>query len=389
MPGFVYAQNPKKQTHFYDAFLNDVLNATDWLIVAAIILTIVFICLFILSFFTLIIARINHRLEDNHAKKLKEKYELLLTGIIFNDEDELETEEFLSSKKRVVDHFKQHYLHSKVNRNILREHILLLHKNFAGSSAEILRNLYLELKLDREAAKALNSPDWGLQANAVKELAQLNIPKAMKRIRRCAQNENEVLRLEAQVAMLRLDEVDPFAFLDNPKLYLTEWHQLNLSHVIGLLDKATLPSFSRWFNSKSDTVVQFCVKMTLLFDQFENTDDLILLLKHKNPVVLLEVVKALGEFGATDADVSMLNIYRNTTTEVKIAILNAFGKCGTPDIIPFLQQQLVQNDMDIAFEAGKALKLFGQQGVEVLKQNLTSPLYDVPEICAHLLDDRI
>ncbi|TAE88977.1 MAG: HEAT repeat domain-containing protein [Bacteroidetes bacterium] len=371
------------------SFIEKELEATDLLIKICIVLIILFIVLFISFFITLMVARTTHRHRDHYEKSLKEKYELLLTGIIFNDEDDLETEEFLESKKRVISHFKKHYLHLRKNRAYLREHILLLHKNFAGTAADVLRKLYIELKLDKEAIRELNSPDWGIQANAVKELAQLGITAAAKKIKRRTQHENHTLRIEAQVASIILETKDRFSFLGKDKNVLTEWHQLNLSQVIDKLDAEDIPQFKQWFSSTNDSVVQFCIKMTLQFDQFESTNDLINLLKHPSQLVVGEAAKVLGEFGATDADVALLNVYRDAENWVKIRILNALGKCGTHEIIPFLQQQLLQNDIDIAFEAGKALRLFGNEGIDTLKANLSSPLYGVSNICQHLLDERI
>lgn len=370
-------------------FVEEGLKSTDILIRVCIVLIIIFITCFIAFFITLMVARSSHKYDDQYEKNIKEKYELLLTGVIFNDEDEMETEEFLESKKRVISHFKKHYLHRKKNRIYLREHILLLHKNFAGSAADILKNLYIDLKLDKEAIRELNSPDWGIQANAVRELAQLSITKAAKKIKSRTQHENHTLRLEAQIASVTLNSNDPFSFLDKDRNWLTEWHQLNLSQVIDKMEAEDIPQFNRWFLSKNETVVQFCVKMTLHFDQFDSTNDLINLLKHPSQLVVGEVAKVLGEFGATDADVALLNVYRDAETWVKIRILNALGKCGTHEIIPFLQQQLLQNDIDIAFEAGRALRLFGNEGIDVLKANTSSPLFGVSGICHHLLDERI
>lgn len=364
-------------------------NSTDILIKVCIVLIVLFIILFISFFITLMIARSSHRYDDRYEKNIKEKYELLLTGVIFNDEDDLETEEFQESKRRVIMHFKKHYLHLRKNRRYLREHILLLHKNFAGTAADVLRNLYMELKLDKEAMRELNSPDWGIQANAVKELAHLGVTRAVKKIKKRTQHENHTLRLEAQVASISLETKDHFSFLDKDRNKLTEWHQLNLSQIIDKLDANDIPLFSKWFSSKNDTIVQFCVKMTLQFDQYESTNDLINLLKHPSQVVVGEVAKVLGEFGATDADVALLNVYRDADNWVKMRILNALGKCGTHEIIPFLQQQLLQNDINIAFEAARALRLLGNEGIEILKSNLTSPLYGVSGICEHLLDERI
>lgn len=375
--------------HKAGSFISEQLNSTEILIRVCTALLIIFTILFIGFFITLMIARSSHKHDDKYEKAIKEKFELLLTGIIFNDEEEMQTDEWKASKKRVIKHFKKRYLRRRINKRYLREHIVLLHKNFAGSAADVLRNLYIDLRLDRQAIKELNSPDWGTQANAVKELSLLNITKATAKIKARAQHENQILRLEAQVASILLDTKDPFSFLDKDRNSLTEWHQVNLASVIDQIDRSLIPDFSRWFSSPNHTIAEFCVKMTLQFDQFESIPALTQLLHHKNQDVVLEAAKALGEFGATDAQADMLIAFRKTAHPVQLVLLNALGKCGDQDIVPFLIQQLLQNDVSIALEAARALKQLGDDGKEILEKQIHSNLYGIADICRHVLDDRI
>ncbi len=381
------AQNQSWE-HVLD-LLSTQLNSTEILIRVCTVLLIIFSLFFLGFFATLMIARSKHRNEDNYRNDIKEKYELLLTGIIFNDEEEMQTEEWKSSKKRVVDHFRKRYLRKRINKKYLRDHIILLHKNFTGTAADVLRNLYIDLKLDKEAIRELNSPDWGTQANAIKELAQLNIVEAKKKIKSRTFHENQILRLEAQVAVIAMEDDDPFSFLGKDKNHLTEWHQINLSKIIDTINREKLPLFSRWFNSKNNSIVEFCIKMTLQYDQFESIPNLIELLNHKSQNIVGEAARTLGEFSATESQPMLLKAYRNAITPVKKKILTALGKCGTHELIPFLQQQLVQNEISIAMEAGKALRLLGDDGIQVLKDQTNSLLYGVGEICKHLLDERI
>ena len=380
------------QNKYWDRFVHIVTreyHATDTLIKVCIVLLILFVILFFSFFVTLMVARSKHKYDDNYEKNIKEKYELLLTGIIFNTEEEMEDEEWIQSKKRVISHFKKRYLNKRINKKYLRELIVLMYKNFKGSSADVLRNLYLDLKLAKEAIRELNSPDWGTQANAIKELAELNIVQAKKKIKRKTFHENHILRLEAQVAILTMEEVDPFSFLDKDKNFLTDWHQINLSHMIDKINSEKLPNFSRWFNSANDSIVQFSIKMTLQYDQFESIPDLINLLQHKSQEVVGDAAYVLGEFSATEAQLKLIAVYRNANNNVKQKILMALGKSGTPDVIPFLEQQLVQNEISIAMEAGKALLLLGDEGINVLKVESHSMLFGVGDICKHLLDERI
>lgn len=393
LPIFLFlSTNLYAQSKYWDRIVHIITreyNATEFLIKVCIVLLVLFVLLFFGFFVTLMVARSKHKYDDAYEKNIKEKYELLLTGIIFNTEEEMEDQEWILSKKRVINHFKKRYLKKRINKKYLRELIVLMYKNFSGTSADVLKNLYLDLKLQKEAIRELNSPDWGTQANAIKELAELNIVQAKKKIKRKTFHENHILRLEAQVAILTMEEVDPFSFLDKDKNYLTEWHQVNLSRMIDKISREKLPNFSRWFNSSNDSIVQFSIKMTLQYDQFESIQDLIGLLQHKTQVIVGEAAYVLGEFSATDAQLNLISVYRDATNEVKLKILTALGKCGTSEVVPFLQQQLVQNDISIAMEAGKALLLLGDEGINVLKAETNSILFGVGSICKHLLDERI
>lgn len=78
---------------------------------------------------------------------------------------------------------------------------------------------------------------------------------------RCLNSSNEILRMEAELAWIRLDIDDPFSFLDKLGQDFTPWEQLHVFEMIKR-NKVTLPDFSRWLNSPNETVVLFCRRMT-------------------------------------------------------------------------------------------------------------------------------
>ena len=191
------------------------------------------------------------------------------------------------------------------------------------------------------------------------------------------------------MAISAMENDDPFSFLSKDKNHLTEWHQINLSKIIDTIDREKLPQFSKWFDSKNESIVEFCIKMTLQYDQFESIPELIELLNHKSQTIVGDAARTLGEFSATEAQTMMMKVFRNANISTKRKILTALGKCGTHELIPFLQQQLLQNEISIALEAGNALKLLGEDGINVLREQSNSTLYGVGDICKHLLDERI
>lgn len=79
-------------------------------------------------------------------------------------------------------------------------------------------------------------------------------------IERCLNSSNEILRMEAKLAWIRLDIDDPLSFLDKLEHDFTPWEQLHVFEMIKR-NKVTLPDFSRWLNSPNETVVLFCRRM--------------------------------------------------------------------------------------------------------------------------------
>ncbi|MFA5814882.1 MAG: SPOR domain-containing protein [Bacteroidales bacterium] len=85
-------------------------------------------------------------------------------------------------------------------------------------------------------------------------------------IERCLNSTNEVLRMEAELALIRLDIDDPFSFLDKLHQEFTSWEQLHVFEMIKR-NRVSIPDFSRWLNSPNETIVLFCRRMIGAFKQ--------------------------------------------------------------------------------------------------------------------------
>ena len=73
--------------------------------------------------------------------------------------------------------------------------------------------LYLYLGLDRDSIKRANDFRWHKKIKGFRELAFMNIKDANNVIYKALNSKNEILRMEAQIALVRLTDEDPFGFL--------------------------------------------------------------------------------------------------------------------------------------------------------------------------------
>jgi HEAT repeat protein len=264
-----------------------------------------------------------------------------------------------------------------------------LHKSLSGPSREILETLYHELNLHKEALTQLRDTDWSEKADAVRELSQMCYMDAKNKILKLTTHENKVLRLEAQAAMLSLNTEDPFGFLEKAKMELTEWQQLNLEEHAKRIDLKKIPNFSKWFSLSNQSVVQFCIKMTVAYNQFESADAVVELLRSHDLRVVKESVKAAGYMLIDEAKRELFKIFDIVTPEIQDQIIISLGKIGGEDAIGFLKNLMYTSEPDLQIKAGMSLRSIGYEADDILQKALQSEDPSISVIALHILDERI
>ncbi len=148
------------------------------------------------------------------------QFQALLIDFLFSD-----------NNKKELDQIRQ-VAHSEFNRKILINNMIDLSINLSGDVKEKLRSLYLQLKLDQDSINKIYHSKWHIQIKGFRELAFMNITEANNRIKQALKSKNHILRMEAQLALIRLNKNDPFGFLDYLQYPFTLWEQLNAHELI-------------------------------------------------------------------------------------------------------------------------------------------------------------
>ncbi|MES2558518.1 MAG: HEAT repeat domain-containing protein [Bacteroidota bacterium] len=329
--------------------------------------------------------RLRNEALGKRISKLEERYGLLLTGIIFEEGDD----QFEEKKKKLIRHFKKTYLKSNFNKRILRKELLKLHKSFSGSSQKVLHDLYRELGLHKAALSDLNKTDWSIRADAAKELSQMQYTEVKFKMLKLSAHENPVLRLEAQAAYLALEKDNPFRFLETAKTEITEWQQLNLEEIAKRMESDKIPLFANWFGLRNQSVVEFCVKMTATFNQFESGEELIKLLTSKDARVVKESVKALGNLFVMEAQEPLMQLYPDSAPEIQNEIIMSLGKLGGEGVLIFLTEILYNGLHEQSLRAALAIRSTGYEGDSILQEALQGEQKHAAAVAAHMLDERI
>jgi len=360
-------------------------NHSSAMIISLIIVIIIsIVCLFVLLFWILI-NRNKMEVRQKESQHFMEQFESLLFNYLTSDD-----KDEIYGKLELISKFP-------FNREILIAQMRELNKSMnmtvsIGKNEEArvqLRDLYQQMQLDQDSIRKLYSSKWHIQVKGFRELAFMNITEANSKIRLALKSKNSILRREAQVALVRLNEDDPFGFLDHLTYPFTLWEQLNVYELIVLHD-LPVPQFSRWTASPNKTVVIFALRMIHVFKQQQAAPQIIECLHHPDKDVRNMAIYVSGEIQMRECLPHLKIMYKNEDYKNCLAIILAMSKMPDEMMLSFLKLVLdKEDDVQLQIESAKAISKMGEIGVSALIKLMKSEYKNYQIIIRHVLDKRI
>lgn len=312
--------------------------------------------------------------EEKLRQFLMEKYQGLIVDYLFGDNLSDEFNTIASDKFR---------------RQILIDQIIDVSINLKGEAEAKLQKLYLNLGLDRDSVNRAYSRQWHKKIKGFRELAFMNIREANAEISRCLESKNEILRIEAQIAMVRLNDDNPFEFLYHYERPFSLWEQITLYELL-VQHEMKVPSFSQWLNSPNDTIVIFSLRMIREYKQVDSEKDVLKVLQHKSPEVRKTAIEVTGDLGMKQALKTLKKMYKNENYDNCLEILRSMVKMPDETMLGFLKMVLdKEDDIQLQIEATKGIQKMGEEGVRALVKIMESEYKNYNIIIRHVLDKRI
>lgn len=306
------------------------------------ILVVIVIYLLISLLFLFLFIMVNRTIKTQQrrrAQKMKELYQVELTDYLFGEENHS---------------FGFTGINNNTNREIFINELLSLHNNLYGEAATRLRDLFFNLELYKDSIRKTHKRRWNIKAKGFRELAQMDVKDANDEIIKYANSKNQILRMEAQVALVKLNDSDPLFFLDDLKYELSEWEQINILNTL-MHYQINIESFERWMSSDNNTVVVFAVRMAGVFKQIQSWPKVLELLEHEDPKVRLAAVKTLDMFEVAENIGPFKTFYENeqpieekeddvfynlNMNRNRLAAMKALETVITPNDIKFIEKVL-------------------------------------------------
>ena len=379
----VYANDNIQEDNFISRYSERVMVRFDK---SALFITILYVVILysIVTLITLLIIILLNRGRMQREQKLKEylkeEYQQKLMDYLF-EEDKLD--QAFMDLERIAS--------NKFNRQILIDQMIDLSINLKGEIKEVIKKLYLLLGLMKDSLEKAYSRKWHENVKGFRELAFMGIREANERIIESLNSNNEILRMEAQIAMVSLSDDNPYHFLHLMEKPLAIWEQITL-HELLIQHNLKVPAFKQWFESENISVLIFALEMVSWFKQKGAGSAIIRLFEHENDEVRRTAYKVCGEIRLKSSLPAMKKIYEGESNRNKLEILNAFARVPEERHLSFLKSVLdMEEDVQLQILATKAMENTDEPGISMLIKLMKSKSeyknYQI--IIRHVLDGRI
>ncbi len=344
-------------------------------LVNALIITIS-ICLVTMLVLLVFILLNRKRLEKQETliQYLKEKYQGLIIDYLFGN---AKPDDF---KPIASDNYR---------RQVLIDQMIDVSENLKGDDEKKLFTLYKQLGLDKDSVRRAYDRRWHKKIKGFRELAFMNIKDANDAIYKALDSKNEILRMEAQIALVRLSDDNHFSFLSDLKRPFSLWEQITLHELI-IQHDIPVPPFRQWLGSTNQTVVMFCLRMIREFKQKDAEDSIRDLFKHPSPEIKQLAIQVAGDLDMRSTLEPMKKMYKDQEYKVCLEIVRSMGKMPDKSMLGFLKLVLdKEDDVQLQIEATKAIENNGEEGVRSLVKLMKSEYKNYNIIVRHVLDRRI
>ena len=277
---------------------------------------------------------------------------------------------------------------SRFHRNVMIDVLMAIDKAENKAVSDKIRALYMDLKLNQESIRKLDKFSWNKKIFGIRELSHMRVKSENQKIISFQQKNNDILRIESQMGLIKLLPFVPFAFLDSQEKPFTVWEQVNVFDLIRK-NRIEIPEFHLWLDHWNDSVVMFCLDMIRVLKQKHAVPKVLELINHDNDFVKGKVIKTLIDLESYEAITKLKEMYYLEELPNQLNILRSIGQLRMESEINFLEDKLKNGEFKIRMEACKSIAKIGESGQARLNALSINADEELKRIINHVLDPRI
>ncbi|RYD55440.1 MAG: HEAT repeat domain-containing protein [Sphingobacteriales bacterium] len=255
------------------------------------------------------------------------------------------------------------------NRQIAIDQLINTKKNLLGEASENIVRLYMQLNLQRDSYKKMKSLIWHKKAKGIYELYMMGQEDIQDEIFKYTNSQNEYVRMEAQTAIIGFQGFKGLTFLGPLTESLVDWQQIKLIEQLKPLDPdLNAAQLSSWLHSSNDYVIVFALKLAEIYQQFYAHDIAAQKLSSSNDRVRRQAILTLANIAGDHTAALLVAQYAKETPQNKKVILQNLTSIATDNELPFLLQELENEDDQVKLDVSRVLYKGYSSGSELLAQ---------------------
>jgi len=295
-----------------------------------------------------------------YKDRIKKNLELWISNVILDESEHGIT---------IPDKFRKLFKNPAARQYAI-ENLIINKKAFSGSVADNIRFLYEEVGFKEDSLRKLNSKLWFMQAKGIQELALMDQNDQLIKVYRLTNSKNDFVRNEAQSAIIHWSGFNGLRFLDVATYTISEWQQVQLLVQLRNFAQQDMPKMAKWLTSTNDSVVLFALKLCEVYQQFHVKQNVAACLQHSNEAIRKQTVRTLCRIGDSNSADWIVAAYPAEPYMNQLNILNNIQKIATEQQVPFLQQELDNENDFLKLAAARALGSMGY--IHLLEEKATA-----------------
>src|SRR6185437_6339139 len=267
------------------------------------------------------------------------------------------------------------FLRNKTFRQYFIDELICAKKNLSGAPIANILNLFEILRLDNDSLEKIHNKKWHIKAKGIQELAVMEQVKYVKEIFRLTNDQHELVRNEAQCALVSFYGFKGLRFLNVIKYPISQWQQIQLLNYVHDLQSANPQHLKKWLGSKNNSVVTFALYLASLYNCSEVYKDVIQCLQNPDRQVKLNALDYLKKINSDDTADEIVKCYASSDRIIQLNIFSVLQETGHEKQITFLLKQLHNTDHTIKLAAAKTLSCIHPSGSAILHSHLFADEY--------------
>ena len=246
------------------------------------------------------------------------------------------------SKAAVVLKLKS-FLNGRRDRQIMVNFLIEYKKDLRGIMGAGLTDLFIKLELDQFSLKKLQRSRKYKKIQGLTELADMGVTTSDVHILPLTKHRSHQVRTIARHSYIKLSKNNPFKFMDSSKDPLLIWDQIELFRII--TTNEIIPDVAPWLTySTNASVVLFCLKLVVQFNQVEAIGAVVALLDTRDHGLRCAVINCLGKMRVSAVEPKLISMYNSQPPKCRVEIIKALGRFKTGNAIQFLKQEFTMSD---------------------------------------------